>query len=114
STGCTSETYELFCSGVALWSGRVDIVVSRGADALLAPGILAVFCLMRILTGSWNDRPERASRPFSSDLDGFVLGEGAWIYIVESARSAKARGARSDAEMLVYGSPCEAHHRDRL
>ena len=106
STGCTSSTDALFYACDAVMSGRVDIVVSGGADAPLAPGILAGFCLMRILTGSWNDRPERASRPFSSDRDGFVLGEGAWIYIVESERSAKARGG--------YGSTCDAHHRVRL
>ncbi len=114
STGCTSSTDALFYACDAVMSGRVDIVVSGGADAPLAPGILAGFCLMRILTGSWNDRPERASRPFSSDRDGFVLGEGAWIYIVESERSAKARGARIYAEILGYGSTCDAHHRVRL
>jgi len=69
---------------------------------------------MRILTESWNDRPERASRPFSSDRDGFVLGEGAWIYVVETERSALKRGARIYAEILGYGSTCDAYHRVRL
>jgi 3-oxoacyl-[acyl-carrier-protein] synthase II len=83
-------------------------------DAPIAPGILAGFCLMRILTESWNDMPERGSRPFSKDRDGFVLGEGAWIYVVETERSAKARGARIYAEVMGYGSTCDAHHRVRL
>jgi len=69
---------------------------------------------MRILTESWNDRPESGSRPFSRDRDGFVLGEGAWVYVVESERSAKARGARLYAQIMGYGSTCDAHHRVRL
>jgi 3-oxoacyl-[acyl-carrier-protein] synthase II len=114
STGCTSSTDALFYACDAVLSGRADIVVSGGVDAPLAPGILAGFCLMRILTESWNDRPELASRPFSKDRDGFVLGEGAWIYIVETERSAKARGASIYAEVLGYASTCDAHHRVRL
>jgi len=63
---------------------------------------------------SWNDRPECGSRPFSNDRDGFVLGEGAWLYVVETEASAKARGARIYAEVLGYGSSCDAYHRVRL
>jgi 3-oxoacyl-[acyl-carrier-protein] synthase II len=93
---------------------RADIVLTGGVDAPLAPGILAGFCLMRILTESWNDKPEQASRPFSADRDGFVLGEGAWLYVVETEASARARGAPVYAEVLGYGSTCDAHHRVRL
>ncbi len=114
STGCTSSTDALFYACDAVISGRTDIVVTGGVDAPLAPGILAGFCLMRILTESWNDRPEGGSRPFSKDRDGFVLGEGAWIYVVEMESSAKARGARIYAEVLGYASTCDAHHRVRL
>jgi 3-oxoacyl-[acyl-carrier-protein] synthase II len=95
-------------------SNRADIVVTGGVDAPLAPGILRGFCLMRILTESWNNDPEKASRPFSRNRDGFVLGEGAWIYVVETERSARERGARIYAEVLGYGSSCDAHHRVRL
>jgi len=114
STGCTSSTDALFYACDAVVSGRADIIVTGGVDAPLAPGILAGFCLMRVLTGSWNDRPELASRPFSKDRDGFVLGEGAWLYVVETEPSAKARGARIYAEVLGYASTCDAHHRVRL
>jgi 3-oxoacyl-[acyl-carrier-protein] synthase II len=114
STGCTSSTDALFYACQAVVSGRADIVVTGGVDAPIAPGILAGFCLMRILTESWNERPELGSRPFSKDRDGFVLGEGAWLYVVETERSAKARGARIYAEVLGYGSTCDAHHRVRL
>jgi 3-oxoacyl-[acyl-carrier-protein] synthase II len=114
STGCTSSTDALFYACDALISGRADIVVTGGVDAPLAPGILAGFSLMRILTESWNDRPECGSRPFSKDRDGFVIGEGAWLYTVETESSAKARGAPIYAEVMGYGSTCDAHHRVRL
>jgi len=114
STGCTSSTDAIFYACEAIASNRADVVITGGVDAPLAPGILRGFCLMRILTESWNDRPERASRPFSSDRDGFVLGEGAWIYVVETERSALKRGARIYAEILGYGSTCDAYHRVRL
>jgi 3-oxoacyl-[acyl-carrier-protein] synthase II len=114
STGCTSSTDALFHACQTIISGRADIVISGGSDAPLAPGILAGFCLMRVLTPSWNDSPEQGSRPFSADRDGFVLGEGAWVYVLETERSAKARGARIYAEILGYASTCDAHHRVRL
>jgi 3-oxoacyl-[acyl-carrier-protein] synthase II len=114
STGCTSSTDALFYACQTVISGRADIVVTGGVDAPIAPGILAGFCLMRILTESWNERPELGSRPFSKDRDGFVLGEGAWLYVVETERSAKDRGAPIYAEVLGYGSTCDAHHRVRL
>ena len=114
STGCTSSTDAIYYACQAIVSGRADAVVTGGADAPLAPGILEGFCLMRILTESWNNDPERASRPFSKDRNGFVLGEGAWIYVVESEQSAKKRGAPIYAEILGYGSTCDAHHRVRL
>jgi len=114
STGCTSSTDALFYASESVINGRADIVVTGGVDAPLAPGILAGFCLMRILTESWNDRPELGSRPFSRDRDGFVLGEGAWIYVVETEGSARSRGAPIYAEILGYGSTCDAYHRVRL
>ena len=114
STGCTSSTDAFFYACEALISRRADIVVTGGVDSPLAPGILAGFCLMRVLTESWNDRPECGSRPFSKDRDGFVLGEGAWIYVVETERTARMRGAPIYAELLGYGSTCDAHHRVRL
>ena len=114
STGCTSSTDALFYACQAIVTGRADIVISGGADAPLAPGILAGFCLMRILTESWNAQPESGSRPFSSDRDGFVLGEGAWMYVIETERSARDRGAQIYGEFLGYGSTCDAYHRVRL
>jgi 3-oxoacyl-[acyl-carrier-protein] synthase II len=114
STGCTSSTDALFYACQTIVSGRADIIITGGADAPLAPGILAGFCMMRILTESWNKEPEAASRPFSADRDGFVLGEGSWMYVVETESSALDRGARIYGEVLGYGSTCDAYHRVRL
>ena len=69
---------------------------------------------MKILTDSWNQAPERGSRPFSVDRDGFVLAEGAWMFVLEEQERARARGANILAEIAGYGSTCEAFHRVRL
>jgi 3-oxoacyl-[acyl-carrier-protein] synthase II len=69
---------------------------------------------MKILTESWNDEPEKGSRPFSANRDGFVLAEGAWMFVLEEYEHAKARGAKMLAEVCGYGSTCEAYHRVRL
>ena len=114
STGCTSSTDAMYYACQAIVSNRADIVLTGGVDAPIAPGIMRGYCLMRILTESWNDQPERASRPFSRNRDGFVLGEGAWIYVVETERSARERGAPVYAEIMGYGSTCDAYHRVRL
>jgi 3-oxoacyl-[acyl-carrier-protein] synthase II len=70
--------------------------------------------MIRALTQSWNDQPERASRPFSADRDGFVLAEGSWMFVLEDYDHAKARGARIYAEIAGYGATCEAYHRVRM
>ncbi len=114
STGCTSSTDAIFYASQSILTRQTDIVLTGGADAPIAPGILSGFCMMRILTESWNDEPTRGSRPFSQDRDGFVLGEGAWIYVLESEASARARGAPVYAEIAGYGSTCDAYHRVRL
>jgi 3-oxoacyl-[acyl-carrier-protein] synthase II len=90
------------------------MVLSGGADAPIALGIVKGFLLMKILTDSWNQDPERGSRPFSVDRDGFVLAEGAWMFVLEEYEHARARGARVLAEVCGYGSTCEAFHRVRL
>jgi len=69
---------------------------------------------MTVLTKEWNDEPHRASRPFSRDRSGIVLGEGAWIYILEEYERARRRGADIYAEITGYGATCDAYHRVRL
>jgi 3-oxoacyl-[acyl-carrier-protein] synthase II len=114
TTGCTSSTDALGYAMRQIQSGRLDMVLSGGADAPIALGIVKGFLLMRILTDSWNHAPERGSRPFSVDRDGFVLAEGAWMLVLEEWEHARARGARILAEICGYGSTCEAFHRVRL
>jgi 3-oxoacyl-[acyl-carrier-protein] synthase II len=92
----------------------LDRVLTGGADAPIALGIIKGFILMKILTDSWNHAPEKGSRPFSLDRDGFVLAEGAWMFVLEEYEHAKARGAKMLAEVAGYGSTCEAFHRVRL
>jgi 3-oxoacyl-[acyl-carrier-protein] synthase II len=114
TTGCTSSTDAFGYSMRQIQSGRLDMVLGGGADAPIALGIMKGFILMKILTDSWNEAPEKGSRPFSVDRDGFVLAEGAWMFVLEEFEHARARGARILAEVAGYGSTCEAFHRVRL
>ncbi len=114
TTGCTSSTDAISYAMRQIQSGRVDLVLGGGADSPIALGILKGFILMKIMTSSWNHAPEKGSRPFSADRDGFVLAEGSWMFILEEYEHAKARGARMLAEIVGYGSTCEAFHRVRL
>jgi len=114
TTGCTSSTDAFGYSFRQIQSGRLDMVLSGGADAPIALGIVKGFILMKILTDSWNQAPERGSRPFSVNRDGFVLAEGAWMFVLEEFEHARARGAKILAEICGYGSTCEAFHRVRL
>jgi 3-oxoacyl-[acyl-carrier-protein] synthase II len=114
TTGCTSSTDGFGYSIRQIQSGRLDLALSGGADAPIALGIVKGFILMKILTDSWNHAPERGSRPFSVDRDGFVVAEGAWMFVLEEYEHAQARGAKILAEVCGYGSTCEAFHRVRL
>jgi len=114
TTGCTSSTDAMAYSVRQIESGRLDWVLTGGADAPISLGTVKGFILMKILTEKWNDSPEKGSRPFSADRDGFVLGEGSWMFVLEEYEHAKARGAKILAEVCGYGSTCEAFHRVRL
>jgi 3-oxoacyl-[acyl-carrier-protein] synthase II len=114
TTGCTSSTDGIAYALRQIQLGIQPVMLVGGVDAPLAYGILKAFTLMRIMTEKWNHEPERASRPFSADRDGFVLSEGSWMYILEDYDHARARGARIYAEVAGYGSTCEAFHRVRL
>src|SRR5437870_2136852 len=114
STGCTSSTDAMAYAAQHIALGRQDMMLSGGVDAPIAPGILAGFNLMTVLTNDWNDEPERASRPFSLNRSGIVLGEGAWIYVLEEIEHAKRRGAKIYAEITGYGATCDAYLRVRL
>ena len=114
TTGCTSSTDAIAYATKEIQHGSLPMMLAGGVDSPLAYGILKGFTLMKILTTSWNDAPERASRPFSKDRDGFVVAEGAWMFVLEDLEHARARGAHIYAEIAGYGSTCEAFHRVRL
>lgn len=114
STGCTSSTDAIGYALRQIQYGSLPLLLVGGVDTPLAPGIMKGFCLMKIMTPSWNRDPERGSRPFSTDRDGFVVAEGSWMFVLEEYEHAQARGAHIYAEVAGYGSTCEAFHRVRL
>jgi 3-oxoacyl-[acyl-carrier-protein] synthase II len=114
STGCTSSTDAIAYASQHIALGRQDLMLAGGVDAPIAPGILAGFNLMTVLTSDWNDEPHRASRPFSRNRSGMVLGEGSWIYVLEELKHALDRDAPIYAEIIGYGATCDAYHRVRL
>src|SRR5262249_22191895 len=95
-------------------SGEVDIVLSGGADACVTPGMMFGFSRMRVVSTRYNATPRAASRPFDRGRDGFVLGEGAWMLVLERADRARARGAKIYASIDGYGSTCDAYHRVQM
>lgn len=114
TTGCTSSTDALGYAFRNISTGVMNTMIAGGVDAPITLLVLRGFILMRILAAKWNAEPEQASRPFSVDRDGFVVGEGSWFFVVEEYERAKARGAHIYAEIAGYGSTCEAYHRVRL
>lgn len=114
TTGCTSSTDAVAYAACQVQMGTQEAMLVGGVDAPLAFGIVKAFTLMGIMTESWNHAPERGSRPFNADRDGFVLAEGAWMFVLEEYERARARGAHIYAEIAGYGSTCEAFHRVRL
>ena len=114
STGCTSSTDALNYAVQNIQLGKIKTILSGGVDAPLAHSIMLGFCMMRLMTPSWNEEPHRASRPFCKGRDGFVVGEGSYLFVLEEYEHAVNRGARIYAEIIGYGSTCDAHHRVRL
>jgi 3-oxoacyl-[acyl-carrier-protein] synthase II len=114
STGCTSSTDAIGYAAMLIRAGVVPAMVAGGADAPISPGILTAFEKMRVIsTRRWDD-PGKASRPFNLDRDGFVLGEGAWMFVLEDLDHALARGAPILAELAGYASTCDAYHRVQI
>jgi len=114
TAGCTSSTDAIGYAYQHIQARVQPLFLAGGVDSTITPGIIKGYSLLRALTQSWNHAPERASRPFSADRDGFVLAEGSWMFILEEYEHARARGARIYAEITGYGSTCEAFHRVRM
>ena len=114
SCGCTSSTDAIGYAAALVRSGEADVVLSGGADACVTPGMLFGFSRMRVVSTGYNATPGAASRPFDQGRDGFVLGEGAWMLVVEPEDRARARGAPIYASIDGYASTCDAYHRVQM
>src|SRR5260370_4814908 len=114
TAGCTSSTDALVYAYQHIQAGVQPMFVAGGVDSPVTEGIIKGYTMIRALTRSWNDQPERASRPFSPDRDGFVLAEGSWMFVLEDYDHAQARAAKINAQITVYRAPGGAYHRVRL
>ncbi|HZG55323.1 beta-ketoacyl-ACP synthase II [Paenibacillus sp.] len=108
-TACATGTHTIGDSFRLLQNGETDVMICGGAEATIRPTGLAGFCSMRAMS-TRNDEPERASRPFDVGRDGFVMGEGAGVLILETLEHAQKRGARIYGEVVGYGMSGDAHH----
>ena len=108
-TACTTGLHAIGDALRLIQHGYADAAIAGGAEGAMTPLAFAGFCSMRAMSQR-NDEPERASRPWDRDRDGFVLSEGAGIVILEELTAAKARGAHIYAEIVGYGMSADAHH----
>lgn len=109
-TACAASVQAIGDAARLIKSGEADIAVCGGAEACIDLVSLGGFAAARALSTSFNDRPEMASRPFDKDRDGFVMGEGAGVLVIEDLQHAIARGARPLAEIVGYGTSADAYH----
>ena len=108
-TACATGTNCIGDAMKVIQRGDAEVMVAGGTEAAISPAGMAGFCAMKALS-TRNDEPEKASRPFEKDRDGFVMGEGSGIVILESLEHALARGARIYAELAGYGTNADAYH----
>ncbi|MBV4523869.1 beta-ketoacyl-ACP synthase II [Pseudomonas sp. SWRI74] len=109
-TACAAGVQAIGDAARLIRSGEADIAVCGGAEAAIDRVSLAGFAAARALSSGYNDTPERASRPFDSGRDGFVMGEGSGLLVIESLEHALARGAQPLAELVGYGTSADAYH----
>jgi 3-oxoacyl-[acyl-carrier-protein] synthase II len=109
-TACAASVQAIGDAARMIRSGEVDIALCGGAEASIDRVALAGFAAARALSTDFNDHPEQASRPFDSRRDGFVMGEGAGMLVIESLDHALARGATPIAELVGYGTSADAYH----
>lgn len=109
STACAASTQAIGEAAAVIRRGDADVMLAGGTDASIERLALGGFCALRALS-TRNDDPTRASRPFDAQRDGFVLGEGAGVLVLERLSAARRRGASIYAELVGYASTCDAHH----
>jgi 3-oxoacyl-[acyl-carrier-protein] synthase II len=109
-SACASGSHALGEAMRHIRDGHADIMLSGGSEACITRLSYAGFCNMKAMSSDFNDTPEKASRPFDKLRDGFVMGEGAGVLVIESLEHAQARGARIYCELAGYGATCDAYH----
>ena len=109
-TACATGAHSIGDSGEMIKRGAADVMIAGGSEAAVCKLGIAGFCAARSLSTSFNDTPTEASRPWDKDRDGFVMGEGAGIIVLEEMEYAKKRGANIYAELIGYGMSGDAHH----
>jgi 3-oxoacyl-[acyl-carrier-protein] synthase II len=114
SCGCTSSTDAIGYASALIRAGEAEVLLSGGTDACVTPGMIFGFSRMKVVSMAYNETPAAASRPFDRGRDGFVLGEGAWMVVLEREDRARARGAKIYASVDGYGSTCDAYHRVQM
>jgi 3-oxoacyl-[acyl-carrier-protein] synthase II len=110
ATACSSGTDAIGNSMRMIQADQADIIITGGVEGCITGLGLAGFCVLKALSTGYNDTPEKASRPFDRDRDGFVLAEGSGILVLEELEHAKKRGASILAEVAGYGITCDAYH----
>lgn len=109
-SACAAGTHAIGEAFNTIRTGRADVMLAGGSEAAITRLGFAGFCSMKAMSTKFNDTPERASRPFDKDRDGFVMGEGVGMLVLESLEHAQARGATIYAELSGYGASCDAFH----
>jgi 3-oxoacyl-[acyl-carrier-protein] synthase II len=113
ASACATSGHTLGESARAIRRGDADVMIAGGAEAVITPVAVGAFAQMKALS-TRNDEPQKASRPYDAGRDGFVIGEGAVVFVLEEMEFARRRGARIYAELLGYGATADAHHLSAL